>query len=337
MLDSSSGELLGSRSRNVWSRPGGPDGRAYDQLMRIRPYVHATDYDAVGRLLLDAYRPGDAFDPWLHPRWEYMSFHPLIRNLDRGTFGVAEDDDGRVVGIVHNEHTPDVAYLQRRPDADRVVEPLLDWAQAHLGGWSDTFDREVLAFHVPTFDRTLIAALERRGFRCHPDHHEPSACLTGIDRLPPVAAPPGTTLRTLADGDDLAQVHRVLWRGFGHDGPPPAEGIEERRFMHSAPNFRPELTVVTVDRAGTFTAFCGVWVVAEHRLAYVEPVATDPDHRRQGHGRAVVLDALRRAGQAGAAFAWVGSDQPFYLALGFEVRFDAPLWVAPSGIGVTHP
>jgi hypothetical protein len=79
-------------------------------------------------LLLEAYRPGDVFDPWLQPPWEYMHVHPLVRGLDRSRFGVAEDDHGRVIAIVHNEHDPAVAYLQRRPGDDRVIEPLLDWS-----------------------------------------------------------------------------------------------------------------------------------------------------------------------------------------------------------------
>jgi predicted N-acetyltransferase YhbS len=297
--------------------------------MRIRPYAHGTDYDAVSRLLLEAYRPGAVFDPWLQPRWEYAHHHPLIRGLDRRRFGVAEADDGRLLGIVHNEHDPAVAYLQRRPGDEQVVEPLLDWAEAHLGGRSQTAGREVLGLHVPTFDRSLITALARRGYTRDVDRAEPNSCLTGVDRLPRTPTPPGVVLRTLAEDDDLAEVHRVLWRGFGHDGPPPPEGVEERRSMHAAPNFRPDLTVVTVTPEGRYTAFCGVWLVAAHRLAYVEPVATDPDHRRQGHGRAVVLEALRRAGRAGAEIAWVGSDLPFYLAMGFERRFEAPLWRAP--------
>lgn len=298
--------------------------------MRIRPYEHARDYDAVGALLLDAYRPGAVLGPWLQPRWEYQHFHPLIHAIDRSRFGVAEDDTGRVVGIVHNEHHPAFAYLQRRPGDDHVIEPLLDWAEAHLGGHSQTFGREVLGLTVPSFDRALTAALIRRGYTIHPEHGEPNAQLTGIDRLPPVTAPPGTVLRTLADDNDLVQVDRVLWRGFDHAGPSPPEGVEERRFMQSAPSFRPELTVVTVAPDGTYTAFCGVWVVTQHRVAYVEPVATDPDHRRRGHARAVVLEALRRAGQAGAEVAWVGSDLPLYRAIGFEPRFTAPLWLAPA-------
>jgi ribosomal protein S18 acetylase RimI-like enzyme len=296
--------------------------------VHLRPYHHLGDDAAVHRLLIEAYPPGaEQYAAWLPPRWEYMHAHSLIDEVDLRRFGVAEDDDGRLLGIVHNEHHPAFAYLQRRPGDDHVIEPLLDWAEAHLGGWSVTFDREVLGLYVPTGDRALTAALGRRGYARHLEHAEPTTSLDGIDRLTPVTAPAGTRLQTLAEHTDLAQVHRVLWRGFDHEGPPPPEGVEERRRMHATPGFRPELTLVTVTPDGTYTAFCGVWLVPEHHLAYVEPVATDPDHRRRGHGRAVVLEALRRAGQAGAEVAWVGSDQTFYLAMGFQPRFDAPLWV----------
>lgn len=297
--------------------------------MRVRAYEHDRDESAVSQLLLDAYRPGDVFDPWLQPRWEYQHHHPLIRQVDRRTFGVAEDERGRLLGVVHAEHDPAVAYLQRRPSEDRVIEPLLDWAGSHLGGHLAAVERDGLGLHVPTFDTALSDALARRGYRCHPEHAEPNSCLTGIDRLPPVAAPEGTVLRSLAEGCDLAEVHRVLWRGFEHDGPPPPEGVEERRSMHAAPGFRPDLTLVTVLPDGSYSAFCGVWLVEQHRLAYVEPVATVPEHRRMGHARAVVLEALRRAGQQGATVAWVGAVLPLYLALGFEPRFTAPLWVSP--------
>ena len=101
--------------------------------MRLRPYVHTTDFDEVSRLLLDAYRPGCAFSSWLQPRWEYQHFDPLLHDVDRSRFGVAEAGDGHMLGIVHNEHDPAVSYLQRRPDDDEVVEPLLDWAEEQLG------------------------------------------------------------------------------------------------------------------------------------------------------------------------------------------------------------
>jgi hypothetical protein len=102
--------------------------------MRVRPYVHATDFDAVGRLLLEAYRPGEVFDPWLQPRWEYMHVHPLVRGLDRSRFGVAEDDDGQVVAVVHNEHTPHGAGPGRRapswPGSARTSPSTSPWASS---------------------------------------------------------------------------------------------------------------------------------------------------------------------------------------------------------------
>jgi len=83
---------------------------------------------------------------------------------------------------------------------------------------------------------------------------------------------------------------------------------------------------------GEFASFAGTWYIAENRIAYIEPVATDPDHRRKGLGTAVVLEGLRRAAKLGATVAHVGSDQPFYRSMGFCVAFRQSLWrkVLPS-------
>ena len=46
-----------------------------------------------------------------------------------------------------------------------------------------------------------------------------------------------------------------------------------------------------------------------------------------GLGRATVLETLRRIQSEGAEVAWVGSDQEFYKAIGFEKKFQRNLWV----------
>jgi hypothetical protein len=48
------------------------------------------DFDVVGRLLLEAYRPGDVFDPWLQPPWEYMHFQIGIDGRSRFGVGVCQ-------------------------------------------------------------------------------------------------------------------------------------------------------------------------------------------------------------------------------------------------------
>jgi predicted N-acetyltransferase YhbS len=77
---------------------------------------------------------------------------------------------------------------------------------------------------------------------------------------------------------------------------------------------------------GDFVAYGGLWYDALNRLAYVEPVATDPDFRRLGLGRAAVLEGIRRCGAMGATVAYVGSDLDFYRALGFRKLYTSRCW-----------
>ena len=145
--------------------------------------------------------------------------------------------------------------------------------------------------------------------------------------LQEISLPEGYRLQSLADENDLHKINCVLWRGFNHPGPPPEEEIPGREFGQQAPNFRKDLVTVVVAPNGDYVSYSGMWHLKENKVAYVEPVATDPDFRRMGLGRAVVLESVRKAAAEGAEIAWVGSGQPFYSAIGFEKKFAAIPWV----------
>jgi GNAT superfamily N-acetyltransferase len=134
---------------------------------------------------------------------------------------------------------------------------------------------------------------------------------------------------SLADDCDWAKVHRVLWRGFDHPGEPQVgeQEIEERRKMFDTPKGRRDLKIANQAPDGEFASFCGMFYEGDHRYAYVEPVATDPAYRRLGLGKAAVLEGIRRCAELGATVAYVGSDQPFYLSMGFEVLYNQERWV----------
>ena len=66
---------------------------------------------------------------------------------------------------------------------------------------------------------------------------------------------------------------------------------------------------------------------ATNGFGYVEPVATDPDYRRRGLGRAAVLEGIRRCGEEGASVAYVGTDKPFYLSFGFKTIYTQNCWL----------
>ncbi len=292
----------------------------------LRSYDHAADYDAIDRFLIETYEPGDSFANWLQPRWEYMHHHPDIDDVDRASFGVAEED-GRIVGLTHLEHSPALVYFQLRPGYDHVAADLLDHAETHFGGFSRTLGRNVRGLYLSDGHGKLGALAAERGYTAMPEYDDVHARYIFRGSVLPAPVPTGFRLHSLAEENDLAKIHRCLHRGFNHSGDPDPGGIAGREFMQSAPNFDKELTVVAVSPHGDYVSFGGMWFVPENRVAYVEPVATDPHYRHLGLGKAVVLESLRRVAERGANVAWVGSDQEFYAAIGFERSFAVRFWV----------
>ncbi|MDF1596008.1 MAG: GNAT family N-acetyltransferase [Acidimicrobiia bacterium] len=293
--------------------------------MRIHSYNHVADYDRVGRFLVDIYRP-EVLRAWLQPRWEYMHFHPMSEGLPFDRCGLAEEG-GRVIGFIHFEDNPAFNYLQIRPGHESVASELLDWADVHLGGESRSFGREVLGVFVDDSDPGLEELVVRRGFECSDRISEEHARLEIGVPLPEAPLPDGFRLQSLEDDNDLHKINRVLWRGFNHEGPPEKEAVAGRELAQRAPSFRKDLTIVVSAPNGDYATFAGMWLVAANRVAYVEPVATDPTYRRLGLGRAAVVESIRRAAEDGAEVVWVGSGLHFYQSMGFAIRARSRLWV----------
>ena len=106
-----------------------------------------------------------------------------------------------------------------------------------------------------------------------------------------------------------------------------AEELASRQKLFDTPKARRDLKIVVQAPDGEFAAICGTFYEPAGRYAYVEPVATDPAYRRMGLGKAAVLEGIRRCGALGARAAYVGSDQPFYLSIGFRVIYTSECWV----------
>ncbi|HET6429353.1 MAG TPA: GNAT family N-acetyltransferase [Phycisphaerae bacterium] len=291
--------------------------------IRLRTYRHPDDYEAVGKLLVRTYRMPGPHRNWPQPRWEYMHAHPLCDESRLGGFGVWERDGG-VVGIVHHEHRPGVVYVELAPACAFLKPDMLAYAAENLGA-ADGNVRSVEVF-INDADEGFQRIAAEAGFERNAKRGEDMSHLPISDPFPPIRLPEGFHLRSLADENDLHKVHRVLHRGFNHPGEPPADGIEGMRKMQSAPNFRPELTIVVEAPGGEFVSYCGMWYEAANGLAYVEPVCTDPDYRRRGLGTAAVLEAIRRCGALGATVACVGTTKPFYLSMGFKQVYATHAW-----------
>ncbi len=292
--------------------------------MRVaaRRYDHRTDYRRVGQFLVRTYRTAGNHINWLQPRWEYMHYHPFIREVELDRIGVWEAD-GEIVAVVHPEHGMGTVYFEVDPAHAALKEEMLRHAEEHL---ADTAGgARSLRLYINDWDEEFQRFVLREGY-ARGEGYEEMLRFVIPDPFPAILLPPGFRMRSLADDNDLRKVHRVLWRGFNHEGEPPPAGIEDRKFMQSAPNFRKDLNIVIEAPGGQFVSYCGLWFEPIRRIAYVEPVATDPDFRRMGLGEAAVLEGVRRCGTEGATVAYVGAGIRFYLSIGFRPFYRLSAW-----------
>jgi len=225
--------------------------------------------------------------------------------------------------VVHPEHAMGTAYLQVDPGYGALKEKMLAYAEEHIAAIAN--GKESLSVYINDRDEAFQALAAEMGYG-RTDSTEPMARLVVPSPFPTIAVPDGFRLKSLAEDNDHAKVHRLLFRGFNHGDEPPGAGVEARKFMQSAPNYRKDLNIVTEAPDGTFVSYCGMWYEPVNRIAYVEPVCTDPDHRRMGLASAAVLEGIRRCGKLGATVAYVGATLPVYLSIGFRQIYNRAAW-----------
>ena len=283
--------------------------------IRMRQYDHKPDYDAISQFLTRIYQV-DPPQNWLQPRWEYAHSHPSMDCENLGKFAIWEDD-GEIVAFVHYESRMGVVHVQLDRRYPRLKREMLEYAVTHLEG--DLKAGRGCYVFIDEADSDFSVIATEMCFEPKSEHAEPTSRYVIPASLPEIVLPEGFRLQSLADEFDVEKVHRVMHRGFNHLGEAPADELDDRRRKLSSPSFRRDLTIVAVAPNGNYVSFCGMWPVPGSTACMVEPVATDPDYRRMGLGTACVFESIRRCAAEGATIAYVGSDQKFYLSMGFEV------------------
>lgn len=291
-----------------------------------RSYKDPVDFDTFGDFLTRHYQPQNRDGNWFQPVWEYAYTHPYLDESSLGRIGIWEDEAHEVVAVANYESRLGEAYFHTHPDYVYLKPEMLAYAEAHLAG-TDEKGIRYLNVYVNDFDTAFKEVVAARGYRKEAYAHRPMSQFEIPSPFPPISLPTGFRDQSLAEENDLHKMHRALHRGFNHPGEPPEDGLQGRVKMQSGPNFRPDLTTVVVAPSGDFVSYSGMWYDPVNRFGYVEPVATDPDYRRMGLGKAAVLGSIRRCAEQGATVAYVGSDQPFYLAIGFKKLFTQNCWL----------
>jgi GNAT superfamily N-acetyltransferase len=303
----------------------------------LRSFEFEKDFERISRFLVENYydpsTPRSGHINWLQSRWEYMHFHPLIAEVDRSKIGIWEVD-GKIVGVAHPEHPGSPVYFEMKAGYGGIKAEMLQYCEEHIRetpGNNENHD----GVYLMDGDEDFANIASEAGYTKSPDT-EPMSAVRVEEVAEQEPLPEGFKLISLADDNNLAKAHRVLWRGFDHEGEPDdnllvgnafTSGVAERKFMQSAPNFRPDLNIVAVAPGGEWVSYAGLWYEPTNKYCYVEPVATDPEYRLRGLGKAVVTESIRRARLLGAEIAYVGATLPIYKSIGFEQVYSLEKWV----------
>jgi predicted N-acetyltransferase YhbS len=297
--------------------------------IQFRHYNIDDDYKRVSHFLIQNYQAGNMDGNWLEPAWEYMHYHPALDKSLLGRIGIWEEN-GEIVAAAHYEWQLGDAFFQFHPAYRYLRAEMLRYAEETLFRQAKEDGRKSLCAYVNDNDQDSLDLVRARGYERNEEGTRPLYRFDIPEPFPTITLPSGFCVKGLADECDWAKVNRVMWRGFNHEGEPPssAEELEERRKMFETPSARLDLKIVVEAPNGDFVAFCGMFFEPTHQYAYVEPVATDPDYRRMGLGKAAVLEGIRRCCALGARVAYVGSDQAFYQAIGFKKVFNSECWMS---------
>ncbi|MFO8033719.1 MAG: GNAT family N-acetyltransferase [Candidatus Bipolaricaulota bacterium] len=301
-------------------------------------YNPERDFDRVREFLVRTHLSFGTFSlNWGIERWNYARYFVAPMLGSQGTeAGVPpgalrairmweemnrlwEDEQGEIVGVANIEHPdpdhPDFGeiFLQRHTDHPELLEEMLGYAEKTF---RDPKKSRVYIWIYKT-DTMLRDAVARRGYVEKPDIVVPYTEIALAD-LPAPALPPGFTVRTMAEEDDVDRRRELFGRAFDHPDPEDWPSAFAYRELQRAPDYRREHDLVIVAPDGTYAACCIIWLDETNRMGHLEPVGTHPDFRRRGLARAVVLHGLHRLAALGATRVPMVSTAPLYEAIGFR-------------------
>ncbi|MBN2558169.1 MAG: GNAT family N-acetyltransferase [Clostridia bacterium] len=253
-------------------------------------------------------------------RWEWaFSFTSLdVENLSK--IGIWEDG-GRIVGLATYEDRPGTVFFCLDREYGALKKEMLAYAIANLG--RDGVIKAAIYDDDPSFQKEASLL----GMR--PTQHRDYRSIMYLDDgVPGYSLPDGYRVCSLLENFDILQYNRVLWRGFNHGANPPEDedSIMSRKYSLSGPHLKLDLNIAIVSPEGNFVSYCGMWYDESTDYAFTEPVATDPDYRMKGLGKAAVLEGIKRSSLLGAKKALVGSSQQFYFNIGFRPMPGATFW-----------
>jgi hypothetical protein len=261
---------------------------------------------------------------FLFGRWDWMITHTYLDVDGLPKIAVWEDND-EIFALATYDTSLGSSYFCVKDGHEYLKKEMLDYAKENFS--KDGTYRALIADSDVDFHN--VAA--EMGFSPTTDTENDAYFpidLAGIA----YKLPEGFSITSMADNYDLCKYGQVLWKGFNHElnGEGEYKYTEEKYWEFDRemkrPNVNLDIKIAVVNPEGDFVSYCGMWQDQKSKNALVEPVATDPQYRRLGLGKAAVLEGIARCGLLGSKTAWVGSSQLFYYSIGFRPFRTSTWW-----------
>ena len=291
--------------------------------IKFRNYTEVAgiteDYTKVRTFLVEL-----GYSEFTYARWDWMITHSYLDQNSIGKIGLWEDD-GKLVGVATFDTRLGNAYCLTHPAYADLKKEMLLYAKENLADGTD------FGVVISSKDILFQDIAEALGFIATKDME--SDAVFYVDKTPTdYNLPDGFKIITMNEDYNPSEYLRVLWKGFNHElnGEGEFEFSDVKKQCVDAemkrPNVDLSLKVAVVGPDGHFVSYCGMWYDEQAGFAVIEPVATDPDYRKMGMGKAAVLEGIRRVGELGAKTVYVGSSQQFYYSIGMRPYETATAW-----------
>ena len=268
-------------------------------------------YESIYQFLLEAEKL--EYNEHFHwGRFEWMHTHSYLDEDKLTSIAMFKDENGTIVGLTtYDTGYDDRVYLIHTSSDKMLLEYMVDTVLEAEG------DGAVIKAN--SNDTVICQILQEKGF----EKKHRCACILSLDLTNPLdySMPDAYSMSPQGCVADPWQYQLVIHKGFGN------EGIPERwndEFLKRIPHVNEDLKTFAIAN-NEYCAHCGLWY-STGNTAYVEPVATVPEHRKQGLAKAVVYEACTRANAFGAKRAIVISDQEFYFRIGFILSSEVYDW-----------
>jgi hypothetical protein len=289
-----------------------------------------NDFIRIRDFLIDTYAKFQRPVNWTIERWNFsISVARIMNGMEmdewESQIGIWEHDQ-EILAIVNTEGEREgEAFFQLGtydvPDA--LIQEMFSFTESHLGVIQD--NKKIIYLRISPFFPRIEAFAVDRGF-------------TKLDKSSPIAElilneEYSVTLPRnfhfvygdAINSEDKGMVHA---KAFGYAD----EDIYTKRSavafqeMRTTPDYRPEYDIHILSPEDEIAAFATLWYDKRNQIGILEPVVTIPKYRKMGLGRANIMQLANQLRQAGGARLYVGSEQDFYIRVGFHAYKKYGIW-----------